>query len=406
MAEQSTGLEAIATVSDLMPNEHILNFYQGLPRLPTWLEHPYNLILGSGDEVTNGKTNIEYHSAYNIFVCLPWNHTHSLRRNIEYLLSSQNHTKILCFMDIEDPRHIEYFLQLFKGSIDYIGYDKMQTGMPRFIPPIVARILAPGGIATYQFPPLAESIPQPFEKLVERVENDKKVSAQEMLYTTKYPLLRMLSTPVKDDTKNIYNGPKAEILLEYYRVFFDILVTFMISKDLEISPASFLAYVNSLPLPQQLSQFRNVFHLFNNYLKEAENLLYIEFQKNGSQLTIVQLVPSIESYLYLTSGKEEFGFLLRKDVIQIDLDTVTQTTKVSPEDFVWYLKVKKPLQEKIQEYPIIESSSKPIALPAIKKYIRISKQLVSSTQGGKRRKRQRNRHTNKYTKRSRKHYKK
>ena len=404
MAEQSTGLEAIATVSDLMPNEHILNFYQGLPTLPTWLEHPYNLILGSGDEVTNGKTNIEYHSAYNIFVCLPWNHNHSLRRNIEYLLSSQNHTKILCFMDIQDPKHIEYFLQLFKGSIDYIGYDKMQTGMPRFTAPIVAKMLAPGGIATYQFPPVAASISQPFEKLVQRLENDKKMSAQEILYTAKEPLLRMLSTPVKDDTRNIYNGPKAEILLGYYKLFFDKLVTFMISKDLEISSASFLAYVNTLPLSQQLFQFRNIFDLFNEYLKEGEKLLYIEFQRNGSQLTIVQLVPSIESYLYLTSGREEFGFLLRKDVIQIDLDTITETTNVSSEDFAWYLKVKKPLQELIQKHPFIEYSSKPVAMPAIRKFIRISKQLVSSSQGGKRRKRQRNRHTNK--KRSRKHYKK
>jgi len=103
------------TIQDLISNEHILNFHQGVTELPTWLGQNLRLMVGAGDLDHGDIPNVQMFSSYDVFFCLPWNNNRtSLRRNVEYLLANFNRSKLLCFIDSKNTDQMVQFSSLFK----------------------------------------------------------------------------------------------------------------------------------------------------------------------------------------------------------------------------------------------------------------------------------------------------
>lgn len=133
-------------ITDILPNEHILNFHSGSPVLPDWLlGNDLRLMIGAGDLNHDNILNIQKFSSYNVFFCLPLDYSNSLRENVEYLLLNYNKQKVICFLDSENSDHVEAFTQLFKGRFSLI--DGHGGHCPHLALQNIQRLLAEGGKA-------------------------------------------------------------------------------------------------------------------------------------------------------------------------------------------------------------------------------------------------------------------
>jgi len=136
------------TIVDLLPNEHLLDFNNGNPVIPTWINQRHNLrlIIGAGDLDHSGITNIQMFHNYDVFFCRPWNNNGiSLRRNVEYLLANFSRQKLICFIDASDLSQIELFTTLFSGMFSLI--DGHGGHCPHLPLENIQRLLAEGGEA-------------------------------------------------------------------------------------------------------------------------------------------------------------------------------------------------------------------------------------------------------------------
>jgi len=132
------------TIQDLLPNEHILDFYTGVDALPPWLGSDLKIILGAGDLDQNGL-NVQQFSMFDVFFCQPWDNHGSLRKNIEYLTANYTHQKVICFLDIQLSGQVERFCELFRNRFILIdGYGGHTPHLPL---DCIAKILKPGGTA-------------------------------------------------------------------------------------------------------------------------------------------------------------------------------------------------------------------------------------------------------------------
>ena len=157
----------LETIADLLPNEQLLNFYKGTPRIPDWLPQQLSLIMGAGDLDQNGL-NVDQFSMFDVFYCEPWDNHGSLRRNVEQLLTSYKKKKIICFLNHYSPAHRKAFVDLFKGRFKYI--DGYGGHTPHFEVHELEQLLVPGGEAV--------NIDEPSESAVD------EMKLYTLLYTT------------------------------------------------------------------------------------------------------------------------------------------------------------------------------------------------------------------------------
>lgn len=133
------------TIQDLLPNAHILNFHTGLPTIPDWVRPSgLRLMMGAGDLDHTGIPNVELFYTYDVFFCLPINSGTSLRMNVEYLLAHPQQ-KLICFLNNDNPEHIEAFTRLFAGRFSVI--DGHGGHCPHLSLDIIQRLLQDGGVA-------------------------------------------------------------------------------------------------------------------------------------------------------------------------------------------------------------------------------------------------------------------
>jgi len=107
-----------------MDNEHVLNFHEGVPRLPEWLPtYELSLIMGAGDLDQGGILNVEKFSDFDVFFCNNWSHAGSLERNIAYLEKHYFHKKVICIIDVHNEEEMFHFTQLFEHRFRHVdGY--------------------------------------------------------------------------------------------------------------------------------------------------------------------------------------------------------------------------------------------------------------------------------------------
>jgi hypothetical protein len=55
------------TIRNLLPNEHVLNFYEGKPMVPEWLSSELKIILGAGD-LDQEDSNLVYASMFDVLL--------------------------------------------------------------------------------------------------------------------------------------------------------------------------------------------------------------------------------------------------------------------------------------------------------------------------------------------------
>jgi len=133
------------TIQDLLPNAHILNFHTGMPTIPEWVRPSgLRLMMGAGDLDHTGIPNVELFHTYDVFFCLPINNGNSLRINVEYLLAHPK-GKLLCFLNNNDPAHVEAFTTLFSGRFNMI--DGHGGHCPHLPLENIQRLLCEGGTA-------------------------------------------------------------------------------------------------------------------------------------------------------------------------------------------------------------------------------------------------------------------
>lgn len=143
------------TIADLLPNEHILNFYDSNPasttaasQLPEWLllKPTLSLMMGAGDLCHGGITNIEKFNMFDVFLCNAMDHDGSVRKNLLYLLANHHHQKVICIMNIHNQEHVRKFVQLFKGRFHHIDGHLNHT--PHLPYENLNQVLSVGGTAT------------------------------------------------------------------------------------------------------------------------------------------------------------------------------------------------------------------------------------------------------------------
>ena len=138
----------IKTINDLLPDEHVLNFYlETPPVVPVWLAgNNLKIILGAGDlDQDPERLNVDFFKEYDVFFCRPLDHDGSLRRNVNALITRYKHQKVICFIDIHDSKQLEVFTTLFTGRFGLI--DGYGGHTPHFPLPNIERLLCVGGEA-------------------------------------------------------------------------------------------------------------------------------------------------------------------------------------------------------------------------------------------------------------------
>lgn len=109
-----------------MDNEHVLNFHEGVERLPEWLPADrLSLIMGAGDLDQGGILNVEKFSDFDVFFCNNWGFNKSFERNVTYLEKHYLHKKVICVIDVYNKDQMKRFTELFTHRFRFIdGYDQ------------------------------------------------------------------------------------------------------------------------------------------------------------------------------------------------------------------------------------------------------------------------------------------
>jgi hypothetical protein len=135
------------TITDLLPNEHVLNFYDEviLPVLPVWLPETLSLMVGAGDLDHDNIPNVQKFSTFDVFFCNAWDNNGSFRNNIECIMSEYPHQKVICVIDHRNQHHMHRFVELFKGRFSLIDGHFCHT--PHFTLNNLQKLLTNGGRA-------------------------------------------------------------------------------------------------------------------------------------------------------------------------------------------------------------------------------------------------------------------
>lgn len=130
-----------------MDNEHVLNFHEGVERLPEWLpEDGLSLIMGAGDLDQEGILNVKKFSDFNVFFCNNWSFHGTLEKNIAYIAEHYFHQKVICIIDVHNEQEMFSFTELFKHRFRRVdGYDQHT---PHMTIADLERVLCLGGRAT------------------------------------------------------------------------------------------------------------------------------------------------------------------------------------------------------------------------------------------------------------------
>jgi len=125
--------------------EHILYFNQETT-LPAWFpKTTISVILGAGDIIHDGITNVQEFSTFDVFFCNAWNIEGSFQKNVDYLIKNHYHQKIICVIDIHNEQHMHNFIQTFRGRFHLIDGNGGHT--PHFTLNQIEKLLCVGGSA-------------------------------------------------------------------------------------------------------------------------------------------------------------------------------------------------------------------------------------------------------------------
>jgi hypothetical protein len=132
-------------IGDLLPNEQILNFHEGVSKLPDWLGDNLKLIMGAGDLDQIGMSNVLQFYMFDVFFCQPWTSRNSLRQNVVDLLHYFPKKKVICFINQENKKEMDQFCSLFKNRFSLV--DGYEGHCPHFSLDQLSIILKAGGTA-------------------------------------------------------------------------------------------------------------------------------------------------------------------------------------------------------------------------------------------------------------------
>jgi len=116
-----------------------------IPSIPPILQgtRSLSILIGAGDVVHNGVTNVEQFSTYDILLCLPMGP--GVEENISKLSDSG---PVLCYIDVNSPQMVD-FVQQFRGRFHTI--DGHSIHIPHLSLETIEELLAEGGKATNIF---------------------------------------------------------------------------------------------------------------------------------------------------------------------------------------------------------------------------------------------------------------
>jgi len=120
---------------------------QGLPNIPQRLQgdHPLTLLLGAGDIVHSGVTNVEECGSYDILICLPSN-AEWFAQNVAKLSDSG---PVICCLDVTSPNALIQFIEQFRGR--FVMIDGHWSHIPHFSLETIEQLLCEGGSASNIF---------------------------------------------------------------------------------------------------------------------------------------------------------------------------------------------------------------------------------------------------------------
>ena len=117
----------------------------GSPEIPLHLQdRPLTLLLGAGDTVHSGVTNVEKFK-YDVMVCLPYN-TEMFQENVNKLTPTG---PVLCCLDVNKPEMLNAFVAQFRGRFSTI--DGHWGHVPHFALETLEELLSEGGKASNIF---------------------------------------------------------------------------------------------------------------------------------------------------------------------------------------------------------------------------------------------------------------
>jgi len=115
-----------------------------IPPIPSFFGN-LTLLLGAGDIVHNGLTNVEQFGSYNILICLPSNEE-SFLKNVEKLTDSG---PMICIIDVSSASQMALFIEHFRGRFSVI--DGHWGHVPHFSLDTLEALLTEGGSASNIF---------------------------------------------------------------------------------------------------------------------------------------------------------------------------------------------------------------------------------------------------------------
>jgi hypothetical protein len=130
-------------IGHLLPCSQVLNFHDGMPSLPEGTGNQLRLMMGAGDLDHGGIPNTQLFATYDVFFCQPWDWNGSLVANVTHLLTTPG--RLICFLDNNNPAHLEAFKTLFAGRFGYI--DGHGGHCPHFSMDMLQALLRDGGTA-------------------------------------------------------------------------------------------------------------------------------------------------------------------------------------------------------------------------------------------------------------------
>jgi hypothetical protein len=124
----------------------ILNYYSPIRVSPTLrVDRPLSLLLGAGDIVHSGVSNVEQYGMYDMMICRPEN-AESLQKNIDKLTETG---PVICILDVTNPLMLNVFIQEFRGRFSCI--DAHWAHCPHFALETLDELLAEDGTASNIF---------------------------------------------------------------------------------------------------------------------------------------------------------------------------------------------------------------------------------------------------------------
>ena len=134
---------------DKISHPMILNYFSRIRIMQPSLsvDRPLSLLLGAGDIVHSGVSNVEQYGMYDMMICLPEN-AESLQQNIDKLTDTG---PVLCILDVTDKASLTLFVEEFGGRFSRI--DAHWAHCPHFALETLDALLVENGTASNIFDP-------------------------------------------------------------------------------------------------------------------------------------------------------------------------------------------------------------------------------------------------------------